>query len=76
METQRRAAVALLAFVAVAGALVFGVYAVGGQPASAGIDPVADGRQERVRDRPGGLASVSGPGVDLIADDRARPSSC
>jgi hypothetical protein len=31
MEMQRRAAVALLAFIVVAGALVFGVYAVGGQ---------------------------------------------
>ena len=37
-----------------AGALVFGVYAVGGAAPAAGRDPVAHGRQERVRDRPGG----------------------
>ena len=34
METQRRAAFALLAFIAAASALVVGVYAVGGQPGS------------------------------------------
>ena len=44
-ETQRRAAVAVLAFVAVAGALGLGVY-VARRPARAAVDPVADGRPE------------------------------
>ncbi len=54
METQRRAAVALLAFVVVAGALVFGVYAVGGQRQPLDAIPSLTAAKTRVRGRPGG----------------------
>jgi hypothetical protein len=69
METQRRAAVALLAFIAVAGALVLGVYAVAGNQS-----PDEDLRsltvaQRAFEDASEAVASVSGPGVDLITDD-------
>ena len=67
METQRRAAVALLAFVAVAGALVFGVYVAAGQRQQPGS--VRRSRPPRARSRPprrrstasAGRASTSSP---------------
>ena len=54
METQRRAAVALLAFVVVAGALVVGVYAVGGQRPNADAIESLTAAQTGVRRGAGG----------------------
>ena len=72
METQRRAAVALLAFVAVAGALVFGVYVVGGQRQQPGSIPSLTAAKSAFETAQEALDSVSGPGVDLITDDPRR----
>ncbi len=69
MQAQRRAAVALLAIILLAGGLALGVYAVAGQqsltPPLASLDAAQRAFQE-ARDN---LAAVSGPGVDLITDD-------
>jgi hypothetical protein len=69
-ETQRRAALAVLALVVVVGGLGIGVYAFGGTGGSPeeAISSVNAGQQaiEAARDD---LAQVSGPGIDLIADD-------
>jgi hypothetical protein len=69
-ETQRRAALAVLALVVVVGGLGIGVYAFGGNGGSPedAISSVNAGQQaiEQVRED---LARVSGPGIDLIADD-------
>ena len=72
MEMQRRAAVALLAFVAVAGALVIGVYAVGGQRTPPNAIKSLNAAQGAFDTAKAALASVTGPGVDLIADDPGR----
>jgi len=72
-ETQRRAAVALLAFVAVGGALALGVYAAGGgqrQPVEAIKSMTA--AQEAFEAAQKALDAVSGPGIDLIKDDPKR----
>ena len=69
---QRRAAMALLAFIAVGGALVVGVYAVGGRQDTR-RHRVAVGRRARVPGRPRRPSPrSSGPGVDLITDDPRR----
>jgi hypothetical protein len=72
METQRRAAVALLAFVTVGGALALGVYAVGGQRASTETIRSFKAGQQAFEAAQKALAAVSGPGVDLIANDPKR----
>jgi hypothetical protein len=72
METQRRAAVALLAFVTVGGALALGVYAVGGQRVSTENIRSFKAGQEAFEAAQKALAAVSGPGIDLIANDRKR----
>jgi hypothetical protein len=72
METQRRAAFALLAFVAVAATLGLGVYAFGGQrqPGEAVKSlSIAQGAFDAAQQA---LAQVSGPGVNLIEDDPKR----
>jgi hypothetical protein len=72
METQRRAAVALIAFVAVAGALVFGVYAVGGQRQPLEEIKSLTAAEQAFEAAREAMADVSGPGVDLIEDDPRR----
>ena len=72
METQRRAAVALLAFVVVAGALGLGVYAVGGQPQRLDAIKSLTAAETAFDAAKADLAGVSGPGVDLINDDPKR----
>jgi hypothetical protein len=73
METQRRAAVALLAFIAVAGALVVGVYAVGGQRGLPGEEIRSmDAAQQAFETAASAVATVTGPGVDLVADNPGR----
>ncbi len=72
METQRRAAVALLAFIAVAGALVLSVYAFGGQKQPIEAIESMTVAQEAFQAAQEAVDSVSGPGVDLIANDQRR----
>jgi hypothetical protein len=68
-ETQRRAALAVLALVVVVGGLGLGVYAFGGQGQQRAISSVNAG-QEALDVARANLAQVSGPGgIDLIADD-------
>jgi hypothetical protein len=68
-ETQRRAALAVLALVLVVGGLGIAVYAFGGNgsPQDA-ISSVTAGQRaiDAVRED---LAKVTGPGIDLVADD-------
>ena len=72
METQRRGAVALLAFVAVGGALALGVYAVGGQRQPTEAIKSITAAQEAFQAAQEALDAVSGPGIDLINDDPER----
>jgi hypothetical protein len=72
METQRRAAVALLAFVAVIGALVLGIYAVGGQRQPIDAIRSITVAQQAFEAAQKALTAVSGPGVDLVTDDPKR----
>ena len=68
-ETQRRAALAVLALVGVVLALGLGVYAFGGSaPPEEAIAPVNAGQAAMDAARED-LARVSGPGIDLVADD-------
>ncbi|MDF2734042.1 MAG: Stp1/IreP family PP2C-type Ser/Thr phosphatase [Chloroflexota bacterium] len=68
-ETQRRAAVAILALVMVVGGLGLGVYAFGGQGQQRAISSVNAG-QAALDIAKANLAKVSGPGgIDLVADD-------
>jgi hypothetical protein len=71
METQRRAAMALLVLIAVGGALVVGVYAAGGRQDPRAIQSLSAG-QQAFEEAKNALDAVSGPGVDLIADDPRR----
>ena len=72
METQRRAAVAMLAFVAVAGSLVLGVYAMGGQRQPPEAIKSITAAQQAFEAAVKALGAVRGPGVDLISDDPKR----
>jgi hypothetical protein len=72
METQRRAAVALLAFIAVAGALVLGVYAFGGQKQPTEAIQSLSAAQQAFQAAQEAASAVRGPGVDLIANDPKR----
>ena len=71
-ETQRRAALAVLALVVVVGGLGLGVYAFGssGSPEEA-ISSVNAG-QQAVDAARADLAKVTGPGIDLVADDPSQ----
>ena len=68
-ETQRRAALAVLALVIVVGGLGLGIYAFGssGSPQEA-ISSVNAG-QRAIEAATSDLAKVTGPGIDLVADD-------
>jgi len=67
-ETQRRAAIAVLAFVIVAAGLGVGVYAFGEgrTPVAGAIQSVTAG-QQAITDVEQALARVNGPGIDLVA---------
>ena len=67
-ETQRRAALAVLALVVVVGGLGLGVYAFGGSSTQGAISSVNAGQKALDQAR-ADLAKVSGPGIDLVTDE-------
>jgi hypothetical protein len=68
-ETQRRAALAVLALIVVVGGLGLGVYVFGGNGApETAISSVTAG-QRAIDAATSDLAKVTGPGIDLVADD-------
>jgi hypothetical protein len=70
VETQRRAAMAILALVAVGAVLATGVWVAGGSGRSPrGSLTAAQNALESIRTD---LAKVAGPGIDLIRDDRKQ----
>jgi hypothetical protein len=70
-ETQRRAAVAVLAFVVVAIGLGLAVFVAGGQPPHDAISSVTAGQRALDAAR-ADLDRVFAPGVDLVANDPRR----
>ena len=70
-ETQRRAAIAVLALVTVTGGLFGVVWAVGGQNQGTNLASLTAG-QAALRTAQDNLAAVSGPGIDLIRDDQPK----
>jgi hypothetical protein len=71
-ETQRRAAVALLAFLVVFGGLGLGVWAFAGTgTGTEAISSINTGQAALERAR-ANLEQVTGPGIDLIEADRTR----
>jgi serine/threonine protein phosphatase PrpC len=68
-ETQRRAALAVLALVVVVGGLGIGVYAFGGSGSPEEAISSVNAGQQAVEQAREDLAQVSGPGIDLVADD-------
>jgi hypothetical protein len=70
-ETQRRAAIALIALLVVVGGLAMSVWAFGGQKQQQAIGSVNAGRDAIERAKTD-LAQVSGPGIDLIESDRTE----
>jgi hypothetical protein len=69
METQRRAAVAVLAFVSVAASLGVGVYALAGQREPAAVIESLSTGQQALQAARKALDQVKGPGIDLIRDE-------
>jgi hypothetical protein len=67
-ETQRRAALAILALVLVVGGLGLAVYAFGGNTPKEAISSVNAGQKALDKAR-ADLAKVTGSGIDLITDD-------
>jgi hypothetical protein len=70
-ETQRRAAIALIALLVVVGGLAMSVWAFGGQRASQAISSVNAG-QDALAKAQANVDLVDGPGIDLITDDREK----
>jgi hypothetical protein len=68
-ETQRRAAMALVALLVVVGSLAMSVWAFGGQRQQGAISSVNAGQDALAKAR-ANLEQVDGPGIDLITDDR------
>ncbi len=68
-ETQRRAALAVLALVVVVGGLGIAVYAFGGSGSPEEAISSVNAGQQAIAAARDDLAQVSGPGIDLIADD-------
>ncbi|HLA16770.1 MAG TPA: hypothetical protein VJZ72_07695 [Candidatus Limnocylindrales bacterium] len=67
-ETQRRAAVAILALVLVTGGLGLAVWFAGGARPPADVESLTTG-QRALQQAEEDLATVFGPGVDLVAND-------
>ncbi|HVA85773.1 MAG TPA: hypothetical protein VNF73_05545, partial [Candidatus Saccharimonadales bacterium] len=70
-ESQRRAAVAALAFILVVSALGLGVYFFGGPRSEQHIDSVTTA-QRAFQAAQADLAAVFGPGVNLVRDDPSK----
>ncbi|MFL5724757.1 MAG: hypothetical protein ACJ767_02145 [Chloroflexota bacterium] len=70
-ETQRRAAIAILALVVVSAGLFGVVWAVGGQGKTRDLGSLTAG-QAALRTAQDNLAKVTGPGIDLIRDDQPK----
>ena len=70
-ETQRRAAIAVIALLVVVGSLAMSVWAFGGQRQQEAISSVNAG-QDALDKAKANLALVSGPGIDLITDDKEQ----
>ncbi len=68
-ETQRRAALAVLALVVVVGGLGLGVYLLGGNGSPEQAISSVNAGEQAIEAARADLATVSGPGIDLIADD-------
>jgi len=68
-EGQRRAAMAVLAFVVVAGGLGLGVYVLAGNKPTGQVIGSASVGQQALEDARSALARVAGPGVDLVVND-------
>jgi hypothetical protein len=68
-ETQRRAALAVLALVVVIGGLGIGVYAFGGTGSPEDAISSVNAGQRALEAAREDLAKVRGPGIDLVADD-------
>jgi hypothetical protein len=68
-ETQRRAAMALVALLVVVGSLAMSVWAFGGQRQQGAISSINAGQDALAKAR-AHLEQVDGPGIDLITDDR------
>ena len=66
-ETQRRAAIALIALLVVVGGLAMSVWAFGGQKREQAISSVNAGRDALDKAK-ADLAKVTGPGIDLISN--------
>ncbi|HEX5148324.1 MAG TPA: hypothetical protein VFW02_04535, partial [Candidatus Limnocylindrales bacterium] len=68
-ETQRRAALAVLALVVVVGVLGLGVYAFGGSGSPEAAISSVNAGQRAIDAAREDLAKVTGPGIDLVTDD-------
>ena len=68
-EMQRRGAVAILVFVAVAGSLGLAVSLLGNRPSPGGVIASAEVGQQAVKDAQKDIDRVFGPGIDLVAND-------
>src|SRR6476469_5684945 len=68
-ETQRRAAIAIIALLVVVGSLAMSVWAFGGRTPQGAISSINAGQQALDKAQED-LAQVSGPGIDLVTDDR------
>jgi len=71
-ETQRRAALAILALVLVVGGLGLAVYAFGGGQGKQGAISSVNAGQQALDKAKADLAAVKGPGVDLVVDDKKQ----
>jgi hypothetical protein len=71
-ETQRRAAIAILALVIVTAGLFGVVWAVGGGQGQGSDLASLTAGQAALRTAQDNLAKVTGPGIDLIRDDRGK----
>ena len=72
MEAQRRAAIAVLAFVAIAATLALGMFAFGGSKQPPGAVQSITAAQRAFKAAQDAYGQVEGPGVDLIANDPGR----
>ena len=68
-EMQRRGAVAILVFVAIAGSLGLAVSFLGNRPSPGTVIASAEVGQQALKDAQKDLDRVFGPGIDLVAND-------